>query len=99
MFGGSFVNWWYNIHMTLDELIKELQYNHTSYFHIYKHNIPTSVLSFSAGEFLGVISKARSSERAYEDFDKINTAVVLYHDFVDPDGADEMRRFLAGKIN
>jgi len=78
--------------MTLDELIKELQHNHTAYFHIYRHNIPTSVLSFTAGDFLKVISEARSSKRAYEDFDKINTAEVLYRDFVDPYGEDETRR-------
>jgi len=78
--------------MSLDEIITELQYNHTSYFHKHGHNIPSSVLSFSAGEFLDVIGKERSSKTAYENYDKINTAVILYKDFVDPEGKDEMSK-------
>ena len=85
---------WYNISMILDELIKELTEKHDIYFHIYGHNIPTSKLSFSAGEYLQVISKARSSKDAYDNFDKIDTTEVLYRDFVDPKGEDEMSRLL-----
>lgn len=78
--------------MSLDELLSELTEKHTKYFPIYRHNIPTSVLSFSASEHLNIVSKERSSSNAYENFDKIEKAVELYRDFVDPMGEDEMTR-------
>lgn len=78
--------------MTLDGLLSELTKNHAKYFPIHGHNIPTSVLSFSAGEHLNIISKERSSSNAYENFDKIEKAVELYRDFVDPFGEDEMSK-------
>ena len=81
--------------MVLDELVKELAQKHLECFPNHGHNIPTSVLSFSAGEFLKVISKARSSKDAYENFNKINAVEFLYKDFVDPLGEDEMSRFFA----
>lgn len=80
--------------MTLDQLIIELSEQHTAYFNSHGHNIPTSVLSFSASEYLDVISKARSARDAYENFEKINTANVLWKDFVDPKGEDQMSRFI-----
>lgn len=82
--------------MTLDELIKELSEQHTAYFNTHGHNIPTSVLSFSASEYLDVIGKARSAPDAYENFEKISTTEVLWKDFVDPNGEDQMSRFMRG---
>lgn len=78
--------------MTLNGLLSELTEKHAKYLPVYGHNIPTSVLSFSAGEHLSIISKERSSSNAYENFDKIEKAVDLYRDFVDPMGEDEMTR-------
>lgn len=78
--------------MTLEELVKELVHKHAVFYHRYGQNIPSSVLSFSAGEYLDVISNSRSSEDAYKNTNRITTAEVLYKDFIDPIGNDEMSR-------
>lgn len=78
--------------LLLNDIIKELRYKHSSYFSVFGHEIPSAFLSFSACEYLAVISKARASVTAYNNHDKISEAERLYKDFVDPTGKYEMEK-------
>ena len=83
---------------TFDKIAKEIVDKHAIFFGRYGDQIPSCVLSFSASEYLKAISKVRSSEDAYINFKRISTIDILYRDFVDPNGNDEMSRAIAKVI-
>lgn len=81
-----------------DKIAKEIVDKHALFFGKYRHCIPSSVLSFSASEYLKAIGGVRSSKEAYISYTRIETVDTLYRDFVDPNGADEMSRAIAKVI-
>lgn len=81
--------------MTLEtaiKLLKEIVHHHQLYFHPYKHNIPSRFLPETAGVYLEAFEKARTEARTQTDLNRIITAEVLYRDFKDPTGDDEMTK-------
>ena len=79
---------------TFDEIAKEIVDKHAIFFGKYGNQIPSSVLSFSASEYLKTISNVRSSKDAYKNFKRISIIDLFYGDFVDPNGTDEMTKTL-----
>lgn len=77
---------------SLGEMTNEMFEKQQQFHFKYGRQIPTSVLSFSAREYLISLTHARIEQMNLHQGTQIGIAEALWKSFVDPNGEDQMTR-------